>query len=135
MLPKADGKEHLPFGVTEGSNFYDWKDKDDFLSVQNAELSRYMADQAGYVSQYFVFLGVQRQLILFPRKGAGCQNEITQETAHVIVSAILFGKLDGMKTRSKLQGIGAATTKTNCRNKEPDQSYLPISLLKGRSRQ
>lgn len=56
MLPKADGKERLPFGVTEGTNFYDWKDRDNFLSVRNAELSRYTADQSGCVSQYFCFL-------------------------------------------------------------------------------
>lgn len=153
MSPEAGGSEHLPFGVPENTTFYHWKDRDDFLSVRNAEISQYTADQSGSVSQYFVFLNVSKEIFnlyfsdsddrQFDADSYYAKEEAIvvkmksrmHEVAHATFSQILVQKLSGMKMNDKLKPIGASTTKTNDRSKEPDESYMPISLPKDRSRQ
>lgn len=153
MSSEAGGNEHLPFGVTENTNFYHWKDKDDFLAVRDSEISQYTADRSGRASQYFVFLNVSKKIFnlyfadsndnqfdadsYYHKEEAIVIKMISpmHETAHLVFFATLVAKLGDMKMEKKLQPIGASTTKTNGRDKEPDQSYRPISLPKGRSRQ
>jgi hypothetical protein len=153
MSPEADGNEHLPFGVPENTTFYNWKDKDDFLSVRNAEISQYTADQSGSASQYFVFLNVSKEIFnlyfsdsddrQFDADSYYAKEEAIvikmkspmHEVAHATFSQILYEKLNGMKMKRKLKPTGASTTKTNDRAKEPDESYRPFHLPQGRSRQ
>ncbi|EEA25660.1 hypothetical protein TMatcc_006114 [Talaromyces marneffei ATCC 18224] len=151
MSPETDGNEHLPFGVTENTTFYHWKDNDYFLSIRDAETLKYMTDQSGCASQYFVFLNVSNEIFnlyftdtndyqfnadsYYLNEEAIVIKMISpmHETAHSTFFSILVTKLSDMKLDRKLQSLAASVTKANNRHKEPDQSYRPFRLPKGRS--
>lgn len=158
MSPAADGNEHLPnehlpFDMPENTSFYNWKGLADFLSVRDEEISRFMADQSGSASEYFVFLNLSNEIFnqhfadnndyQFDADSYYVKEEALvimvksheHETAHIAFHSILDEKLVAMGMNRNLMGTGSTTVKTNDRWKAPDASYRPLRLPSGRARQ
>ncbi|KAH8690461.1 hypothetical protein BGW36DRAFT_364041 [Talaromyces proteolyticus] len=151
--PSPDNDAFFPFGLNPNTQQYEYRGKKHFLSTRAQELDLFRGDRTGTRSQYIIYWGIHRDTFCrdfentedefnvesyFPCLGIILIKMISppHEVAHERISSIMTLKLAAMNRMDKnVFETGRSDRTTVQRTKQPDTSYQPKRLPKGRSRQ